>query len=153
MSVFPPNNILEEEIFSPRNLNADCDTIGDLLYDYAAKFIFPALEDEVFSFAVENYLQVLDSLTAHFIADEHWCWFDDLYSPDYTLSTIWDRFAPYVRSGALKGEDLAELEAGLLKIEASEAYTEYGYPSMIPFRDLVEYKSLRERILSQDSEI
>ena len=79
---------------------------------------------------------MLDFLTKHFIAEEHWCWFDDFYSPDYTVSQIWDKFIPHIRSGALAGECLEELEAGLAEIESSEAYQEYHIPSMIPFHDL-----------------
>ena len=44
------------------------------------------------------FLWMLDSLTKHFIAEEHWCWFDDFYSPDYTLSQIWDKFVLFIRS-------------------------------------------------------
>ena len=36
---FIPDVILEEEVFSSRNLGPDCSTIGDLLYDYGEKFI------------------------------------------------------------------------------------------------------------------
>ena len=43
-----------------------------------------------------NYLRMLDSLTKHFITDGHWCWFDDQYSPDYTVSQIWDRLIPHI---------------------------------------------------------
>lgn len=45
MSLFPPNNILEEEIFTPRNLGPDCDLIGGLLERFGEKFILSALED------------------------------------------------------------------------------------------------------------
>ena len=122
MRLFPPNSILEDEIFIPRNLDSDCDTIGNLLERFGEKFILSALEDAQYSIAVDNYLQMLDSLTEHFIADEHWCWFDDFYSPDYTVSRIWDEFIPHMRSGALAGEPLAELESGLKLIEQTEAY-------------------------------
>lgn len=136
MSLFPPNSILEEEIFTPRNLGPDCDIIGGLLEQYGEKFILSALEDGEYAIAVGHYLQMLDSLTAHFIEDEHWCWFDDFYSPDYTVSHIWDAFIPHIRSGALAGEPLAELESGHKQIKQSEAYQNYGIPSMIPFSDL-----------------
>ncbi len=49
---------------------------------------------------------MLESLTRHFIVNEHWGWFDDLYSPDYTVSRICDKFIPHIRSGALAGECL-----------------------------------------------
>ena len=142
---FIPDVILEEEVFSSRNLGPDCSTIGDLLYDYGEKFILAALEDGEYAIAVDHYLQLLDSLCAHFISDEHWCWFDDYYSPDYTVSRIWDKFVPLIRSGALAGECLEELEAGLAEIEASAAYQEYHMPSMIPFRDLKNAKTFLER--------
>ena len=152
MNHIPPNNILEEEIFTPHNLSPDCDIIGGLLYRFGDKLILAALEDGErcpggpgMAIAVEHYLQVLDSLTAHFIADEHWCWFDDFYSPDYTVSHIWEAFIPHIRSGALAGEPLAELESGLKQIEQSEAYQNYGIPSMIPFSDLKNAKTFLER--------
>lgn len=145
MHHFAPDVILEEEIFVPRNIGPDCDTIGHLLYDYGEKFVLSALEDGEYSIAVDNYLYMLDSLTNHFIADEHWRWFDDFYSPDYTLSSIWDKFIPYIRSGALEGEPLEELESGLKLIEQTEAYKNYGYPSKIPFSDIKNAKSFLER--------
>ena len=145
MNIFPPYIILDDEIFTPRNLDPDCDTIGRLLYEYGEKFILSALEDGEYAIAVENYLRMLDSLTRHFIAEEHWNWFDDYYSPGYTVSRIWDKFIPYIRSGALAGESLEELEAGLAEIEASAAYQEYHIPSMIPFHDLKNSKTFLER--------
>ena len=88
---------------------------------------------------------MLDSLTKHFIEDEYWRWFDDFYSPDYNMSRIGDKFIPYIRSGALAGECLKELEAGLEEIEASEAYQKYHVPSMIPFSDLKNANTFLER--------
>jgi hypothetical protein len=92
------------------------------LYLFGDMFIVSALEDGQYAFVVGNYLQLLDSLTVHFISDEHWCWFDNLYSPDYTVSHIREAFIPHIRSSAIAGEALAELEAGLRKIEQTEAY-------------------------------
>ena len=145
MSIFEPNKLLEEKVFTPSNLDVDCDSIAHFLEYYNEDFIVPALKSGRYALAVERYLQVLDSLSTHFIEDEHWNYFDDLYSPDYAVSHIWDEFIPYIRSGALAGDDLATLESGLLKIEGSEAYTEYGCPSMIPFKDLKDAKTFHER--------
>ena len=144
-NLFLPNNILEEVIFTTRNLDQDCKTIGQLLYKFSDMFILSALKDGEYAIAADNYLQLLDSLTTHFISDEHWCWFDDMYYPDYTVSRIWDAFVPHIRSGALTGESLAELESGLRQIEQSEAYQNYGCPSMIPFSDLKNAKAFLER--------
>ena len=67
-----------------------------------------------------------------------------MYSPDYTVSRIWDAFVPHIRSGVLPGDPLAELELGLRQIEHSEAYQDYGIPSMIPFSDLKSAKTFVE---------
>ena len=75
-------------------MGPDCDIIGGLLYRFGDKFILSALEDGEYAIAVEHYLQLLDSLTTHFIADEHWCWFDDFYSPDYTVSHMGRVYSP-----------------------------------------------------------
>ena len=126
MSFFPPNNILEEEIVTQRNLDPDCEAIGHLLERFGEKFILSALEDAQYSIAVDNYLQMLDSLTEHFIADEHWCWFDDFYSPDYTVSRIWDEFIPHMRSGALAGEP----SFGRNRIRPKADRTDRGIPKL-----------------------
>lgn len=159
MSLFPPNNILEEDIFAQRNLDSDCDTIGQLLFRFGDMFILSALEDGArcpggpgMTIAVENYLQMLDSLTRHFISDEHWCWFDDFYSPDYVVLHIWEAFIPHIRSCALAGEPLTELESGLRQIEQSEAYQNYGYPSLIPFSDLKNAKTFLDRFGNRSSD-
>lgn len=56
MHHFTPDVILEKEIFIPRNLNWECDRIGQLLFEYAGKLIEPALKDGMYSLAVKWYL-------------------------------------------------------------------------------------------------
>lgn len=33
--------------------------------------------------AVTLYLQLLKSMVNHFVVDEHFCYFDDMYSPEF----------------------------------------------------------------------
>ena len=54
---------------------------------------------------------------------------------DYSVSWMWERFVPLIRSGALAGEDLALLKRGLAAIESSAAFRQYGYPSRVPLRE------------------
>lgn len=82
MHHFTPEAILEDEIFISRNLDWECDCIGQLLFEYGEKFIEPALQDRVYFLAVKWHLQMLDSLTVHYIRDEHWTYYDDRYFPD-----------------------------------------------------------------------
>lgn len=45
MRCFIPDTILEEEVFMPKNLDWECDRIGQLLYEYGEKFIESALKE------------------------------------------------------------------------------------------------------------
>lgn len=71
MSLSPSNDILEDEIFKPRDIDPDSETIGRLLERFGEKIILLAMEDVEYSIAVGYYLQLLDSLCAHFVTDEH----------------------------------------------------------------------------------
>ena len=122
MHLFTPDPIMEEDVFISRNLDWECETIGQLLFTYGEKFIEPALADGMYSLAVMWYLQMLDSLTVHFVEDEHWTYFDDLYAPCHAVLHIWEQFVPHIRSGKLAGEDFVVLQEGLAKIEQTEAY-------------------------------
>lgn len=132
-----PDTILEDEIFIPRNLDWECDRIDQLLFEYGEKFIEPALKDGMYFLAVKWYLRMLDSLTVHYIQDEHWTYYDDLYFPDQAVSYIWEQFVPHIRMGKLTEKDLKALEYGLALIEQTEAYQNYGIPSGIPFKNLI----------------
>lgn len=61
------------------------------------------------------------------------------------MSCIWDKFIPYIRSGALAGEPLEELESGLKLIEQTETFKNYGYPSRSSFSNIKNAKTFRER--------
>lgn len=137
MHLFTPDTVLEEEILVSRNLDWECNRIGQLLIEYGEMFIEPALKDGMYFLAVKCYLQMLDSLTVHYIQDEHWTYYDDLYFPDQAISHIWEQFLSYIRLGKLTGEDLKTLEEGLALIEQTEAYQNYGIPSGIPFKDFI----------------
>lgn len=104
MRRFIPDTILEEEVFMPKNLDWECDRIGQLLYEYGEKFIESALKEGMYSLAVKWYLQMLDSLTVHYIQDEHWTYYDDIYFPDQAASHILEQFVPHIRLGKLMGK-------------------------------------------------
>lgn len=137
MNLFAPDPILKEGILIPRNFDWESDHLGQLLFEYGEKFNELALKDGMYSLAVKWYLQMLDSLTVHYIQDEHWTYYDDLYFPDQAVSFIWEQFVPHIRLGKLHGVDLKILEDGLALIEQTEAYQNYGIPSGIPFKNLI----------------
>ena len=96
---------------------------------------------------------MLDSLKVHYIQDEHWTYYDDLYFPDQAVSHIWKQFVPHIRLGKLAGEDLKILKGGLALIVQTEAYQNYGIPSGIPFKNLIGndipiFRKLSSRLLA-----
>ena len=115
-----------EAIFNPDNIDQDCDRIASLM-NVEAAFIKEALDAGLYKQGVTMYLQLLKSMCEHFVEDEHWCYFDDMYSPEYTMQWIYEA----IQKRDIDEESLELLEEGRKEILQSECYKEYGYPSYI----------------------
>ena len=76
-----------ETVFNKRNIDEDCDTIANLLSPYQ-KAVRESLSQGKYAEAVTILLEVLESLTHHFVQDEHYNYFDDMYSPDYVCQDM-----------------------------------------------------------------
>ena len=68
-----------EAVFNKRNIDEDCDTIASLLSPYR-KMVRESLSQGNYADAVTILLEVLESLTYHFVEDEHYNYFADMYS-------------------------------------------------------------------------
>jgi hypothetical protein len=77
--------------------------------------------------AVTMYLQLLKAMCVHFVEDEHYCYFDDLYSPEYILQGLFEK----LQMQDLDFETAMLLKEGHDEIMLLESYIEYGYPSYI----------------------
>ena len=140
-----------EAIFNPDNIDQDCDRIASLM-NVEADFIKEALDAGLYKQAVMMYLQLLKSMCKQFVEDEHYCYFDDMYSPEYTMQWIYEA----IRKAAIKREEgqvttcafpsvsrlnevkhdidiesKALLDEGHKEILQSECYEDYGVPSYI----------------------
>ena len=115
-----------EAIFNPDNIDQDCDRIASLM-NVEADIIKEALAAGLYKQAVTIYLQLLQSMVNHFVDDEHFCYFDDMYSPEYSLRWIYEDIMKY----DIDQESRILLEEGHKEILQSECYQEYGYPSYI----------------------
>ena len=140
-----------EAIFNPDNIDQDCDRIASLM-SVEADFIKEALDAGLYKNAVTMYLQLLKSMCEHFVEDEHYCYFDDMYSPEYTMQWIYEA----IRKAAIKREESqvttcafpsvsrlnevkhdidaesqALLNEGHKEILQSECYEDYGVPAYI----------------------
>lgn len=116
-----------EAVFSKHNLDNDCDTIARLLSPYR-KTIRESLSQGNYSDAVTVLLEVLESLTYHFVEDEHYDYFDDIYSPDYVCQDILEAIINAIKSGNLPAEEFHRLKDRLEKLKHTEAYEDYGVP-------------------------
>ena len=63
----------------------------------------------------------------HFVEDEHWCYFDDMYSSEYTMQWIYESILKH----DMDAGSLALLEEGHKEILHSECYEDYGCPLYI----------------------
>lgn len=82
-----PLKVEIEAIFNESNIDDDCDTIARQLSPYR-KAVREALEQDNHTEAITILLEVLESLTYHFVKDEHYDYFDDMYSPDYVCQDM-----------------------------------------------------------------
>ena len=91
-----------EAVFSPRNLGMDCSMLDDLLTPYARK-VKAMLDQGDTSEAIIMFLEILESLSYHFVKDEHFNYFDDMYCPDYTCN---DMMRNIIEKAKAKGVNL-----------------------------------------------
>ena len=116
-----------ETVFNKRNIDEDCDTIASLLSPYR-KMVRESLSQGNYADAVTILLEVLESLTYHFVEDEHYNYFDDMYSPDYVCQDMMEAIISSIKSGNFPAAELQRLKDGLEKSKHTEAYEDYGVP-------------------------
>ena len=119
-----------EAIFSKRNIDEDCDTIASLLSPYR-KLVNSSLSQGYYTNAVTILLEVLESLTYHFVEDEHYNYFDDMYSPDYVCQDMMEVIICFIKNGNFPNAELQRLKDGLEKLKHTEAYEDYGSPFVL----------------------
>lgn len=129
-----------EAVFSKHNLDDDCDTIARLLSPYR-KTIRESLSQGNYSDAVTVLLEVLESLTYYFVEDEHYNYFDDMYSPDYVCQDMMEAIIDAIKSGNLPAENLQRLREDLEKLKHTEAYEDYGVPYALNIWEKFERQS------------
>ena len=116
-----------ETVFNKRNIDEDCDTIANLLLPYR-KLVNSSLSQGYYAYAVTILLEVLEGLTYHFVEDEHYNYFDDIYSPDYVCQDMMEAIIDAVKSGNFPAEELQRLKDELEMLKHTEAYEDYGVP-------------------------
>ena len=124
-SLIPLNQNYESMIFTGRNVTWDL-TIIDIQVSREAKLIKTLAEIGDYMTAATNFLQLTKSMCKHFIEDEHYNYFDDLYAPEYTIHDLVDYFNRLITQGKLPEDVKNYLHKRWAEIQTYEACTDYG---------------------------
>lgn len=117
-----------EKIFTENPVGEDGDIIN-LFISNEADRIRELLIDGHQLQAATLAMQLIKSNCRHFITDEHWTYFDDLYSPDFTFIHLLNQFKNVHDVGKMDVEVTNYLKAAWTEILNEESYTQYGYPT------------------------
>ena len=126
-SLIPLNQNYESMIFNSRNIGWDCDQIWHLMLE-ENKRIEQLAEQGDYQEAALRFMQMTKSMCRHFVEDEHYNYFDDMYSPEYAIDDLIDLFAGLDKAGKLPVETKVYLEKAWLEIKETECYQDYGLP-------------------------
>ena len=119
-----------EAVFNKRNIDEDCDTIANLLAPYQ-KAVRESISQGNYAEAVTVLIEVLESLTYHFVKDEHYNYFDDMYSPDYVCQDMMEAIINGIKNVNFPAAELQRLKDGLEKLKHTEAYKDYSVPYVL----------------------
>jgi hypothetical protein len=83
------------------------------------------MNQEVYA-AILLFLQTVKSICRHFISDEHWCYFDDIYDPNDSCDLLLKIIKSAHAAGLIPQSDMDFLHEAWKEIEAMEAHWNYG---------------------------
>ena len=125
LSVIPLNEDYETRIFASSNVGWDCDLISYLMHEENERIMAVANRGE-YQEAALRFMQLAKSMCRHFISDEHYCYFDDLYSPEYAIHYLVDFFNDVANEGKLPDETKEYLKKAWQEIMDTECHQGYG---------------------------
>ena len=126
-SIIPLNPDYETRIFNKRNIGWNCDQIWYLMLE-ENKLIERLAEQGDYQEAALRFMQMTKSMCRHFVEDEHYNYFDDMYSPEYAINDLIDLFAGLDKAGKLPIETKEYLDKAWLEIKDTACYQDYGLP-------------------------
>ena len=124
-SLIPLNDDYERNIFE--GFRYDCDFIAVLMESEERK-IHELCDNKQFAEAALKLMQLTKSMCRHFVTDEHYNYFDDLYAPEYVVNDLVRYFNDLIHRGILPDNVKSFLKSASVEIMESEAAKEYGVP-------------------------
>ena len=85
-------------------------------------------DNKQFTEAALKLMQLTKSMCRHFVSDEHYNYFDDLYAPEYVINDLVRYFNDLIHRGILPDEVKSVLKSASVEIMESESAKEYGVP-------------------------
>jgi len=127
-SIIPFNPDYESRIFNSWNIDWECNKIWFLMLE-ENKRIEQLVEQGDYQEAALKCMQMIKSMCRHFVEDEHYDYFDDMYSPEYAINDLIDLFTELNKAGKLPLETKDYLIRAWQEIKETECYQNYGLPS------------------------
>ena len=124
-SVIPLNEDYEKRIFASSNVDWEFMTIWHLMLQENERIEALANQGD-YQIAALRFMQLTKSMCRHFISDEHYCYFDDMYSPEYAIDDLVDFFNGLANEGKLPDETKEYLKKAWQEIMESECHRDYG---------------------------
>ena len=124
-SVIPLNEYYETRIFASSIVDRDCRMISHLMH-HENECIKALANRGEYQEAALCFMQLTKSMCRHFISDEHYCYFDDLYSPEYAIDDLVDFFNELEKEGKLPDETKEFLKKAWQEIMETECHQSYG---------------------------
>ena len=124
--IIPLNPDYETRIFNRRNIGWDCDQIWHLMLE-ENKRIERIAEQGDYQEAALRFMQMTKSMCRHFVEDEHYNYFDDMYSPEYAIDDLIDLFVGLDKDGKLPIETKEYLDKAWLEIKDTECFSELWF--------------------------
>ena len=124
-SLIPLNQYIEKNIFTRDNVDWECSTISSELIPLG-KDVEKLIERGQTHEALLLFLQIVKSMCRHFISDEHWNMFDDMYDSEYSCNRIVDTLSLAYRRHKFSQADLDYFHEAWKEIEKMEAVWNYG---------------------------
>ncbi|MDO4159433.1 MAG: hypothetical protein Q4D41_03135 [Prevotellaceae bacterium] len=128
-SVIPVNPELEQ-VFSADNIDSGCNKISQLLKPYIQE-VERRLAIGNYRIASILFLQIMQTLTRHFIRDEHYNHIQDTYSPDSDCTHIYDLLLTNANKGNVDKTDIKYLIKGMKELRLTLSFISYGFPSCL----------------------